>query len=243
MKPLSGKIALVTGAERNLGRAIGIDLARQGAQVAVHYYKSKEAAKKTLREVEKYTRGHLVRADLKRENEVISLFHRVNQALGGSVDILVNLIGNFIYKPIEKVSFLQFRDCIESNLYSVFLCCRRVFPAMQKKKWGRIVNFGCVGAETLTVRKKTTPYFIAKTGVIMLTKVLAYAYAKDGITINCVSPGILTTSKVKLKTPTGKKANFEDIINVINFLLKEKSRYINGANVEVAGGWRPGFAQ
>lgn len=112
---------------------------------------------------------------------------------------------------------------------------------MQKKKWGRIINFGCVGADNLTIREKTTPYYIAKSGVIMLTKVLAYEYAKYGITINSISPGILQTSVAKPKTPTGKFAEFEDIINAVNFLLKDDSSYINGANLEVAGGWRPGI--
>ena len=112
---------------------------------------------------------------------------------------------------------------------------------MKKKKWGRIINFGCAAADSITIRERTTPYYIAKTGVIMLTKVLAYEYAHYGITVNSVSPGILKTSITKPPTPSGKYAQFEDILNAVNFLLKTESNYINGANIEIAGGWRPGF--
>ena len=112
---------------------------------------------------------------------------------------------------------------------------------MVKEKWGRIINFGCVAADAITVRKNTTPYYIAKTGVIMYTKVLAYQYALYQITVNSISPGILKTSIVKTKTPTNHLADFADISNAVNFLLKEESSYINGANLEISGGWRPGF--
>ncbi len=240
MNNLSNKIALVTGSAKNLGRAIAIDLAKKGAKVVVHFQSSKEDARLTLREINKYSSGLLVKADLTNEDEVINLFQTVKKELG-TVDVLVNTIGNFIFEPITSTSFTKFKDVIGSNLYSTFLCCQQALPHMQKKKWGRIINFGCVGADNLTIREKTTPYYISKSGVIMLAKVLAFEYAKYGITVNSISPGILQTSVAKPKTPTGKFAEFPDIINAINFLLKDDSNYINGANLEVAGGWRPGY--
>ena len=240
MNNLKNKIALVTGSAKNLGRAIAIDLAKKGAKVVIHYQSSEKEARQTLNEINKYSGGLLVKADLTNENEVINLFQTAKKELG-TADILVNTIGNFIFEPITSTSFTKFKDVIESNLYSTFLCCKEVLPHMQKKKWGRIINFGCVGADNLTVREKTTPYYIAKSGVIMLTKVLAYEYAKYGITINSISPGILQTSIAKPTTPTGKFAKFSDITNAINFLLKDDSNYVNGANLEVAGGWRTGY--
>src|SRR3989338_341332 len=168
------------------------------------------------------------------------MFRNIDKKLG-SVDILINLIGNFIFEPITTTTFEKFRDVIASNLYSTFLCCNETFPMMQKKKWGRIINFGCVGADSITIREKTTPYYIAKTGVIMLTKVLAYESAKYGITVNSISPGILETSVAKPPTPSGRFVQFTDIINAINFLLKEESSYINGSNIEVSGGFRLGY--
>lgn len=240
MNQLAGKVALVTGAANNLGRAIAVHLAKQNIKVAVHYHTSKRDAQKTLSEVIKYSSGLTVQTDLKDPEEVSSMVRTIELELG-SIDILINLVGNFIYQPITQTSFDEFRDVLESNLYSTFLTCQHLLPQMKKGKWGRVINFGCVGADSVTVRKKTTPYYIAKTGVIMLTKVLAYEYAKYGITINSVSPGILETSIAKPSTPTGIYAQIKDILNAIDFLLKEESGYINGANLEVAGGWRPGF--
>ena len=234
------KTVLITGAAKNLGRSIALNLAKQGINVAIHYHTSKKEAQETLEQVKKYSHGILVKADLTNPKEVSSMVRFIELQIG-NVDILINLVGNFIFKPITETTFDKFRDVIESNLYSAFLCCQKVLPKMVKKKWGRIINFGCVAADSLTIRKNTTPYYIAKTGVIMLTKVLAYEYAKYGITVNSISPGILTTSIAKPQTPTGRFAKFEDIVQAVNFLLEEKSNYINGANIEVAGGWRPGF--
>jgi len=237
---LTGKTALVTGSAKNLGRAIVLDLAKQGAKVAIAYHKSEKEARNTLQEVKKYSNGIIVRADVTNPKDISSMVQTIELKLG-TIDILINLVGNFIFEPINTTSFEKFQDVIESNLYSAFLCCKQVLPNMVKKKWGRIINFGCAGAESITIREKTTPYYIAKTGVIMLTKVLAAEYAKFGITVNTISPGILETSIAKPPTPSGKYAQFEDITNAINFLLKEESSYINGANIEVSGGWRPGF--
>lgn len=236
MNTLKGKIALVTGGAKNLGRAICLDLAKQGAKVATHYHTSKIDAEFTLKEVKKYSDGFIVQADVTNPKEISNMFQKIKE-----IDILINLVGNFIFQPITETSFEKFRDVIETNLYSSFLCSQKALPYMKKNKWGRIINFGCVAADSITIRKNTTPYYIAKTGVIMLTKVLAYEYTKYGITINSISPGILETSIAKPPIPSGKFAQFKDIINAINFLLKEESSYINGANIEVAGGWRPGY--
>lgn len=238
---MKDKIALVTGSAQNLGRAIALDLAKQGTKVVIHYHHSEKEAQEALKVVKKHSDGIIVRANITQPDDVVTLFDYIVSKVG-NVDILVNLVGNFIFEPITTTTFEKFKDVIESNLYSTFLCCNEAIPSMQKKKWGRIINFGCVGAESITIREKTTPYYIAKTGVIMLTKVLAYEYAKYGITVNSISPGILETSIAKPPTPTGRNASFEDIINAINFLLKEESSYINGANIEVAGGWRPGVS-
>lgn len=237
---LNNKVALITGSAKNLGKSIAIDLAKQSAKVIIHCQNSEKEARQTLKEIKKYSEGIMVKADLTDENQVFNLFQTVKKELG-TVDILVNTIGNFIFEPITTTAFTKFKDVIESNLYSAFLCCQEALPTMQNKKWGRIINFGCVGADNLTIREKTTPYYIAKSGVIMLTKVLAYEYAKYGITVNSISPGILQTSIAKPKTPTGKLAEFPDVINAVNFLLKDDSSYVNGANLEVAGGWRPGY--
>lgn len=234
------KTALVTGSAKNLGRYLALSLAKQNINVAIHHHHSKKEAIKTLKEISKYSAAMLVQADLKVQNEVSSAVLEIEKKFK-TVDILINLVGNFIYEPITKTSFEKFKDVIESNLYSTFLTSQSVLPLMIKNEWGRIINFGCVAADTITVRKNTTPYYLAKTGVIMLTRVLAYEYAKYGITVNSISPGILKTSIIKQKMPAGKFTQFADIANAVNFLIKDGSQYVNGANLEVAGGWRPGY--
>jgi NAD(P)-dependent dehydrogenase (short-subunit alcohol dehydrogenase family) len=232
---------LVTGSAKNLGRSIALDLAKHGARVAIHYDTSQKEAENTLRDIKEMSTGILVKTDVTNQKEVFAMVENVKKELGG-IDILVNLVGDFIYEPITTTTFEKFKKTIESNLYSTFLCSQYALPSMVKKKWGRIINFGNVGAENLQIREKTTPYMIAKTGVIMLTKVMAYEYAKYGITINSISPGILKTSIIKPHTPTGKYAEYKDIINAVNFLLKDESSYINGANIEVTGGFRLGIS-
>lgn len=251
---LSKKTALVTGSAKGLGAAIVKALARVGAKVVVHYRKSKKEAEKTLAEVKKYSpKSFMVSGDLTKEEEVSRMFSQIFAKVE-KVDILINLVGNFIYKPLRQTSFREFKDVWESNLYSLVLCSREVLPKMRKQSWGHIINFGSVGCERILLRPNTTPYYISKTGVYLLTKMMAYEEARYGIRINMISPGVLPTSVIKparfagqasqageklADFPAGRQASFEDIINAIFFLLSQQSSYIIGANIEVAGGWSP----
>ena len=112
---------MVTGSAKNLGRAIAIDLAKHGAKVVIHYHHSEKEAQKTLKEVQKYSDGIMVEADVTNPKEVSAMV-RITQQQLGSIDILISLVGNFIFEPITTTTFEKFRDVIESNLYSSFLC-------------------------------------------------------------------------------------------------------------------------
>ncbi|MBM2826212.1 MAG: short-chain dehydrogenase/reductase [Dehalococcoidia bacterium] len=233
---LTGKVALVTGSAKGLGAAMAIALASHGAKVAVHYRTSKKEAEETVQAIEKYVEGPLlVQGDVTDEKDAQRLIATVTETFG-RLDILVNNVGNFLFKPMEETESWEFRDVIESNLYSVFYMTKAGLPIMREQRYGRIISFGNVGAEKLPIRPNTTPYFIAKAGVLTLTKILAQEEAKWGITINAISPGILETSQVTLPVPIGRAAAFSDIINALLFLLKEESSYITGANIEVSGG-------
>lgn len=233
---LTGKVALVTGSAKGVNAAIAIELAKLGANVIIHYRKSKSDANKTYQTIKQYNKNVLlVRGDITNENNVRSIINKIERKFG-RIDILINGVGNFIFKPMNKTSSDEFRDVIESNLYSVFYMCKNVLPLMRKHKYGQIINFGNVSAQHLPTRPNTTLYMIAKAGVISLTRILAQEEAKNGITVNAISPGILETSVVKLKTPIGRPATFADIINAVMFLLKPESSYITGANIEISGG-------
>ncbi len=242
---LKGKVAVITGSNRGLGRAVAIELAKQGATVVINYRNNKREAEETLKQIRAQSPKPnpqsplLIKADVTKEKEVQKMFSEVLKKFG-RIDILMNNVGNFCFCKFSELSNADFKDVIESNIYGTLFCSRAALEIMRKQKSGNIINVGCASCDRITIREKTTPYYLAKTGVYMLTKVMAMEEAKNGIRINMVSPGILETSITKEKVPMGRDATFQDIINAILFLLDEKSSYLNGANIEVAGGWVPG---
>ncbi|MBF8280597.1 MAG: SDR family oxidoreductase [Candidatus Magasanikbacteria bacterium] len=235
-----GKIVVLTGGAKGLGRALALKFASAGAVVIVTYKTSRHEAVALQKELSAFDqRSGVFKLDVRNEGQVAAVFKKIF-AQHKKIDVLVNLVGNFIYEPIEETTFEKFKDVIETNLYSTFLMSKIALEKMKKQKSGQIINFGCAAADRMTIRELTTPYYIAKTGVLMLTKILANAYAPYGIKVNAVSPGILETSVAKHKVPTGRYAQFQDIWNAVKFLLAPESEYINGANIEVSGGWVPG---
>ena len=227
---LENKVALVTGSAKGLGKALALELARSGAAVIINYLRSEKEAETTLKEAKELSKGSIkIRADVTDEKEVRMMFNEIREKFG-RLNILVNNVGDFIYKPISEVSSGDFRHVIENNLFSAFYCCKSALPVM--KNYGRIINIGCMGCDRVTIRKMTAPYYIAKTGLWMLTKSLALE-TKKGITVNMVSPGVLESSVVK---PQAEIIRFSDISNAVMFLLSENSDKINGANIEASGG-------
>lgn len=236
------KVAVVTGSAKGLGRAIAFSLAREGYAVAVHFKKSKAEAGKVLDSiVKKSPRSIVVSGDLTDEQQVETMFGQIYKKLG-RVDLLLNNIGNFLYKEFSKTTNSEIKDILESNIYSTLFCSRAVLPQMRKQKSGYIINIGSVGAETMTVTEKSTPYFIAKNALYSLTKIMAWEEARHGIHVNMVSPASLETDIFKASDfPMGRSANYEDVVKVIRFLTSDDAYYINGANIEVAGGFIPGM--
>ncbi|PIS04890.1 MAG: hypothetical protein COT81_04115 [Candidatus Buchananbacteria bacterium CG10_big_fil_rev_8_21_14_0_10_42_9] len=236
---LDNQVVIITGAAKGLGRALALGLAKEGAIVVGHYHKSKKEAGELEKELREFNdKSRISKADLISAKETEAMFKNIFKQFG-KVDILINNVGNFIYTPIEETTIEQFDDVWQTNARSTFLCSQLVLPEMKAQGSGKIINFGCVGADRMVLRENTTPYYIAKSAVIQLTKKMAESYAPHGININAISPGILDSSEHKLDVPAGRYANFDDILNAVLFLLSNKSNYINGANIEVAGGWAP----
>lgn len=230
------KVILITGATKGLGRAIAIHFAKKDYSVVINYHSNETEAKKVLDEVHKFSKNSIVvQADVTSEKDVSKMFDQITRKFG-RFDVLINNVGNFIYKPLAETSPDEFGSVINNNLQSVFLCSKYALPIMRKNNFGRVISFGSAGADRMLVRKFTTPYYIAKTGILLMTKAFAMEEAKNGITFNAISPGILESSVVKHQTPIGRDAKFDDIINAIDFLIKSESEYVNGANLEVAGG-------
>ena len=237
---MEDKIALVTGSSRGIGRDIALRLADVVARVAVHYRSDKQAAERVVREIRKKGKlGDLFRADLTKEKEAQSLIKKVEDKFG-KVDILVNNFGPILAKPWEKVSSSEWDYVLRGNLMSSLWCLKAVLPGMRKRKWGRVINLGYSRAEQLVAFSKITPYAIAKTGLLILTRSAAASEASSGITVNMVSPGLIEGGMLPeaKNIPSGRLGRFEDISNAVLFLVSEKAGFITGTNLVVAGGWK-----
>lgn len=236
------KVAVVTGGAKGLGAFLSQSLASDGWDVVIHYRSSEDEAEKVLGEVKKKSFGSLkVKADLTSEQEVLNMFKKIDAEVGG-VDLLVNNVGNFLFKPFGKTTNSEFKDLLESNIYSTLFCSRAVLPLMRKQKSGHIINIGAVGAERLIIRENSMPYFLGKTGIYVLTKTMAWEEAKNGVHINMISPASLVTDIFdESEFPMGRSAEYGDVYKALTFLTSEQAYYINGANIEVSGAFVPGM--
>ena len=236
------KMAVVTGSAKGLGRAIALALASCEYTLVVHYHTSYQEAKKVLGQVRvQAPKSIMVAADLKNEAEVKKMFELVIKKFR-RIDLLVNNVGNFINKKFGQTSNSEFVDLVESNIYSTLFASRAVLPTMRRQKSGHIINIGAVGAERIQLTEKSTPYFLAKNGIYVLTKAMAHEEAKNGIHINMISPASLVTDIFGSSDfPMDRSASYDDVIKVLKFLISPEANYINGANIEVAGAFIPGI--
>lgn len=220
------KTILITGAGRGLGAAIAMALAKTNDYYLILHYNKSE------KDVKKIPAKKIIQADLSKLAGVQQIAKSID-----SIDIVINTIGGFVYESLLKMKPTDFTECVENNLFIAWNLARTFIPKMQKKKFGRVVHFGSVGCDQITARPLTTPYYIAKTGLLMMTKTLAAELAGTNVTVNLVTPGVL---------PTGVRPNakvpiipFDAVARAVIFLLADESRFINGANLEVSAGWRP----
>ena len=237
---LAGRTALVTGSAKGVGREVLLSLADCGADVAVHYRTSDDAARAVADEAaERGVEATTVRADVTDAGEVDALFSAVEDDLG-TVDVLMNNVGAFAPEHWADLDVETWHRVMDTNVTATYLCCRRVLPGMRAAGWGRIVNVGYASAERGLVAPKNFPYFVAKAGVLMFTRMLAADTQDDGVTVNAVSPYVVENSEVfPDELPRGRPASFSDLAQAVRFFLEADSAYLSGVNVEVSGGWLP----
>lgn len=238
---ITDRTVLVTGSSHGIGRGIVLAAAEAGASVAVNYRTSESAAEDVAREARESgaPAATAVRGDVTDPESVDEMFDAVESELG-TVDVLVNNVGNFAPSHWEDVPFETWREVMATNFDATVLCSRRALPAMREREWGRIVNIGYAGSEKALVHPKNFPYFVAKTGVLMFTRMLANDTMDDGVTVNAVSPYVVETSdEFPEDAPRGRWATVEDVAHAVMFFLDEDSGYVSGENVEVDGGWLP----
>ena len=242
---LSGKVALVTGAGRGIGRAIALTLAGYGADVAVNYSGSKEAAEKTADEIRALGRRAIaVRADISKEAECTELFHRVQQELG-VIDILVNNAGITRDDLLMRMKESDFDAVINTNLKGTFNTIRHLSRYLLKQRAGKIINISSVSG--ILGNAGQSNYAASKAGVIGLTKSVARELASRGICVNAVAPGFVETEmtavlpektqeELKKQIPLGRAGQVQDIANAVAFLASPESDYITGQILSVDGG-------
>lgn len=233
-----GQGALVTGSASGIGRAIALKLASEGFDVAIHYRSSKEKAEQTAKDIRALgVQCVALQADLTKPQEAERLVLEAHQFLG-NLSVLVNNVGNYVFKPLLDNTLEDWHDMLDSNLNSTFYTCRTAVPLMREQKHGRIVNLGYAGAQNVLARPGNTAYAIAKTGVIILSKSLAKTEIKHGISVNVVSPGIIETSVTKplSEVPAGRDGSLEELVSAV-WTFIDGPEYITGQVLEVSGGW------
>ncbi|MFC3957838.1 SDR family NAD(P)-dependent oxidoreductase [Halovivax cerinus] len=238
---LDGRTVLVTGSGRGLGRALVLAAAECGARVAVHYHTSADAAARVAETAR--DRGApaatTVQADVTDPDSVDELFSSVEANLG-SVECLVNNVGDFAPVNWAEIDLETWHRVFDTNLTATWLCSKRALPPMREGRFGRIVNVGYASAEKGLVNPTNFPYFAAKAGVLMFTRMLAADTQDDGITVNAVSPYVVENSaEFPDELPRGRPAWFEDVARPVLFFLDPENEYVSGENVEVDGGWLP----
>lgn len=239
------RVALVTGGARGIGRAIGLDLAGSGWRVAVCYRKSNQDAESAVAEMTaKGAQALAVRTDVSDPEAVRDLVERVEKEWG-RIDAVVNAAGPYHRAKLLDETVEGWRSMFMNNLDPVFFTAKYAAPGMIQRKWGRILSFGMASADRIAANTAVTAHFIAKSGVLSLSRALAKELAPHGITVNCISPGFIDSKSaepeeletMKKRIPAGYVGSVEDALSAARFLLSDGARYVTGANIHLSGGW------
>jgi len=250
------KYALVTGASKGMGRAIALQLAKDGYDVICHYNKSKAKAEALQHEIESLNRSCvLVNADVTKDDQVKAMFQKISSKVG-SLDLLVNNAGfdhGFLF---EDYTFEQMRYVLDIVLWSKITVTKFALPLLKKSKGACVINIASRMGKEKTV-KTVSIYGPAQAGVIKFTQCCALEFADYKIRVNCVAPGLTHTDltnnifirdagnqenanklwdEMAKRNPSGRVAEPQDIANAVSFLASDKASYINGETIGVNGG-------
>jgi len=241
---LTGKVAIVTGAGRNIGRAIALALADAGASIVVNARSNRAEAEAVAKEID--AEGGKTLVHIGDVADVAAVQAMADAALKqfGRIDILVNNAALRREKSFAEMSYAEWREIMDVTLDGTFHCVKACLPALRKSGVGTIVNIGGLSAHTGA--KDRAHVVTAKAGIIGFTRALAHDLADDGITVNCVVPGLIGTPRPKNKpepahhlrhqTITGARGRPEDVAAAVRFLCGPGARYINGQAIHSNGG-------
>ena len=241
---LSGKVAIVTGAGRNIGRAIALELAADGASVLINARSNRDEAEAVKREIEAKGGKALVHiGDIADANAVQAMADAAVKHFG-RIDILVNNAALRREKPFSEMTYADWREVMNVILDGTFHCVKACLPYLKASGAGTIVNIGGLSAHTGASDRAHV--VTAKSGIVGFTRALAHDLSADGITVNCVVPGIIGTPRPKTapepahhlihRTITGERGKVEDVAAAVRFLCSPAARYINGQAIHANGG-------
>jgi len=242
---MNQRVALITGGAKGIGRGIALDLAAQNWQIAFCYRTSEGDAQKTARDIiDRGGRALAVRCDVSDPIAAKALVARVEQEWG-RIDALINGAG-----PYHRINLLDetvegWNAMFDGNLHPIFYLAQAVAPGMKARKGGRIVNFSMANADQMISQADVTAHYIAKAGVLILTRTLAKLLAPYGITVNAVSPGFIDSGSappaelagMTKRIPAGYIGTVDDTVAAVRYLLSDEARYVNGANIQISGAW------
>src|SRR5436305_11738136 len=242
-KEVPGKVAVVTGAGRNIGRAIALTLMEGGASIVVNARSNRAEAEAVAREIEVLGGKALVHIGVVADAAAVQAMADVAAKRCGRIDILVNNAALRREKPFAEMDYADWREIMDVTLDGAFHCTKACLPWLKQSGAGTIVNIG--GLSALTGAKDRAPVVTAKTGITGFTRALAHDLADSGITVNCVVPGLIGTPRPKDKpepahhlhrTISGQRGRPEDVAATVRFLCGPGARYITGQAIHCNGG-------
>jgi 3-oxoacyl-[acyl-carrier protein] reductase len=241
---LTGKVAIVTGAGRNIGRAIALALAEAGAAILVNARERRAEADSVAAEIAAAGGQALIHIGNVADEKAVRAMADAALAQFGRIDILVNNAALRREKPFAEMDHAEWREILDVTLDGAFHCTKACLPALRASGSGTIVNIGGLSAHTGAANRAHV--VTAKAGIVGFTRALAHDLAADGITVNCVVPGLIGTPRPKDKpepahhlmhsTITGKRGKPDDVAAVVRFLCSPAARYLTGQAIHANGG-------
>ena len=243
---LSGKVALITGASRGLGKAVALSFAQEGADILVNYVRDAAAAEATATAIRQLgRRAHVVRADAAQRNDIRRMFAEAINFFG-RIDILVNNAGINKRGWFQEITDEDWDMILDTNLKGPFICCQEIFPHMIENGGGRIINMSSVASQYHG--PKTVHYAVSKAGLNSLTRVLARYGAPHNILINAVAPGQILTDQTRDEFESGavtplldmtllkRGGSEDDVVQACLYLADPRQSYMTGQVLAVSGG-------
>lgn len=247
MKDLKGKVAIVTGGTRDIGRAVAIRLAQEGVKLCVNYCNNEQNAIQTLKILKEMgSEAIIVKADVTKENEVKQLVRQTLDAFGGRIDILVNVAGGIVgRKLITEQDDAWYEYLMDLNMKSVWLCTKEVVPYMPEG--GSIVNFASQAGRD-GGGPGASLYATSKAAVMCFTRAMAKELGPKGIRVNAVAPGMIDTSfhdrftkpegreNLHRTAPLRREGEASEVADLVSYLASGESSYLTGTNIDINGG-------